>query len=584
MWARALESALAARASADADAADESVAASADSDAQNIELEALVAMFGERVRGSDAEAIRDALFRGESSAAGAAAAAGREPRAELALEVNLGPRERARVKTVDGRVIETCALPMIFMDFVLPRRYPSASAPKFALRCDWLSNSHLSALCARLDAMWDRRDADGEPMMILAYAEYLQSEDALWEVVLNDFGVLDLASSVSMGWADAYDDARDGSQCAFGERSFEVDPRGITMARNAREAEFNVLRADAAARRRAFLESTNNRCGVCLADDIRGRDLRRPGTACEHWLCVECVHRMASVHVRDGSVTRLICPEPGCATAFMPHVLREVLSSEEFERYDSMLLAKTLDAMPDLVYCPRCEHPVLEDEGDDSHCGRCPGCMYAFCTLCRSTFHPPSVVCLSAAQKLAVLEARRVGDEKMSAEALRQYRENLADAMASAYVAEKGKLCPTCGAGVIKNEGCNKMTCACGSYFCWLCGAKLSGDGYAHFRNVDGEPGASACRLFDIEEIERFENEMANMRLQNGFGDDGAPRGRAADIVRCIRCKAANARFDNNNHVRCWSCRTSFCAACRSVVPRGSDHYGAGSKCKQHAR
>jgi E3 ubiquitin-protein ligase RNF14 len=267
--------------------------------------------------------------------------------------------------------------------------------------------------------------------------------------------------------------------------------------------------------------------------------------------------------------------------------MREVLSNEDYEKYDTMLLSKTLDAMPDLVYCPRCEHPVLEDEGDGTHCGRCPGCMYAFCTLCRDAYHPPSIECLNPQQKLAVLEARRVGDEKMSAEALRKYREDLADAAAQAYVTQKGRLCPTCGAGVVKNEGCNKMTCACGSYFCWLCGDKLSGDGYAHFRNVDGEEGTSACRLFDLEEIERFEREMANMHLNGGRGvnyGDAGPRGRPADIVQCIRCKAANGRFDNNNHVTCWACQTSFCAACRAVVPRGSNHYGPGAgKCKQHA-
>jgi E3 ubiquitin-protein ligase RNF14 len=543
-------------------------------DAQTRELEALVAVFAERAFGEDAEKIRLALESGETVELVSDVSAP-YPRIELALSVDMDDDACVCVICADG-ALEVRALPMMFLDVTLPREYPSTAGPIFMLRCDWLSSSHLSALCARLDAIVEDETTRGEPVLF-ELAEYLQS-NALREVLLNDNGALDLAASAPLGWGTSDDDGTN--------MSFEVDMRAIAMARDVQEAEFSILRADASARRHAFLESTNNTCCVCLADDILGRDLRRP-SGCQHWLCVDCVRRMASVHVRDGSVTRLICPEPGCSSTFSPLIMREVLSNEDYEKYDTMLLSKTLDAMPDLVYCPRCEHPVLEDEGDGTHCGRCPGCMYAFCTLCRDAYHPPSIECLNPQQKLAVLEARRVGDEKMSAEALRKYREDLADAAAQAYVTQKGRLCPTCGAGVVKNEGCNKMTCACGSYFCWLCGDKLSGDGYAHFRNVDGEEGTSACRLFDLEEIERFEREMANMHLNGGRGvnyGDAGPRGRPADIVQCIRCKAANGRFDNNNHVTCWACQTSFCAACRAVVPRGSNHYGPGAgKCKQHA-
>jgi len=543
-------------------------------DAQTRELEALVAVFAERAFGEDAEKIRLALESGETVELVSDVSAP-YPRIELALSVDMDDDACVCVICADG-ALEVRALPMMFLDVTLPREYPSTAGPIFMLRCDWLSSSHLSALCARLDAIVEDETTRGEPVLF-ELAEYLQS-NALREVLLNDNGALDLAASAPLGWGTSDDDGT--------SMSFEVDMRAIAMARDVQEAEFSILRADASARRHAFLESTNNTCCVCLADDILGRDLRRP-SGCQHWLCVDCVRRMASVHVRDGSVTRLICPEPGCSSTFSPLIMREVLSNEDYEKYDTMMLSKTLDAMPDLVYCPRCEHPVLEDEGDGTHCGRCPGCMYAFCTLCRDAYHPPSIECLNPQQKLAVLEARRVGDEKMSAEALRKYREDLADAAAQAYVTQKGRLCPTCGAGVVKNEGCNKMTCACGSYFCWLCGDKLSGDGYAHFRNVDGEEGTSACRLFDLEEIERFEREMANMHLNGGRGvnyGDAGPRGRPADIVQCIRCKAANGRFDNNNHVTCWACQTSFCAACRAVVPRGSNHYGPGAgKCKQHA-
>lgn len=50
------------------------------------------------------------------------------------------------------------------------------------------------------------------------------------------------------------------------------------------------------------------------------------------------------------------------------------------------------------------------------------------------------------------------------------------------------KQCPVCGEGVIKEQGCNFITCnwsKCGgnTYFCFLCGDKLtSKDHILHFR------------------------------------------------------------------------------------------------------
>jgi E3 ubiquitin-protein ligase RNF14 len=59
-----------------------------------------------------------------------------------------------------------------------------------------------------------------------------------------------------------------------------------------------------------------------------------------------------------------------------------------------------------------------------------------------------------------------------------------------------------------RSHGCNHMTCnRCSSHFCYRCGESISPqDPYAHYRR----PG-HACfeRLFDQEEIERFERETA---------------------------------------------------------------------------
>ena len=72
-------------------------------------------------------------------------------------------------------------------------------------------------------------------------------------------------------------------------------------------------------------------------------------------------------------------------------------------------MQKTLDAMVDLVYCPRCEAPVLEEGGGD-HFGQCASCELAFCTLCREAFHP-GTQCMDPEERLKVLGERSRGNK-----------------------------------------------------------------------------------------------------------------------------------------------------------------------------
>jgi hypothetical protein len=129
--------------------------------------------------------------------------------------------------------------------------------------------------------------------------------------------------------------------------------------------------------------------------------------ACGHSFCTECLGGMAAVHITDGSLEMLRCPEMDCGDPLELETLRRLVDTEAFERWERLTLQKvrkppfsepclhsthiilprqardkkhqrgqvekrrgvflkqTLDAMVDLVYCPRCEDPVLEEGGGD---------------------------------------------------------------------------------------------------------------------------------------------------------------------------------------------------------------------------
>ncbi|XP_036972008.1 E3 ubiquitin-protein ligase RNF14-like isoform X2 [Acanthopagrus latus] len=264
-----------------------------------------------------------------------------------------------------------------------------------------------------------------------------------------------------------------------------------------------ILIYDAAQQQKQFAATVFD-CGVCFQGFLGLDCVQLP--ECGHIFCRACLSHFCKLQIREGSVQGVTCPEADCEAAPTPAQVKSLVGEELFSRYDRLLLQKTLDCMPDVVYCPRhsCGSPVIWDRSGTA--AMCTVCAFAFCVICKKTYHGTEacqgkkkiVTENDAQQPTAGLPQSEEGlkalwDDYTSGSKQRKKllesrygRKTLlggvVDCLSEGWVAINSKNCPCCFSRIQKDGGCNVMMCSrCGRMFCWSCLTKLSSHGDGHF-------------------------------------------------------------------------------------------------------
>ncbi|KAK7097998.1 E3 ubiquitin-protein ligase RNF14-like [Littorina saxatilis] len=425
-------------------------------------------------------------------------------------------------------------LPPITLNFVLPWDYPSTQLPDFTLSCPWLTLQQLSKLCHRLDEIWEENKGD---VILFHWFNFLENEAIDFLGITSPLVLSCIVPHhhVSKHGAtehhphkenqggnstDSFLVATAGGKCLDSEQSSlsprteqkvssldsayssqESSPSSPVKPHHDRRAKQecvsvtqlmkSLVEFDKEKEQEEFDRSTVE-CAVCFAERSGRQSMRF--LDCGHAFCRDCLRDYFIVQIKDGSVKAMNCPDPDCESQAYPYQIKELVTLEEYDRYEKLLLQTTLETMADVVYCPRrmCQHPVIKDS--NSNMGHCPSCNFAFCTLCKLSYHGPSPCRIKSEELMKLREEYLRADEETKRFMERRYgkraiNQALEEVHSAEWLEKNAKMCPYCGTQIQKTEGCNKMTCIkCRSYFCWLCHTLLSrSNPYSHF-STRGSP------------------------------------------------------------------------------------------------
>jgi len=189
---------------------------------------------------------------------------------------------------------------------------------------------------------------------------------------------------------------------------------------------------------------------------------------CGHTYCTSCIRHLVT-NAGDGKIFPLIClgESAGCRSPISLAVIQQLLTAPQFHRLLDVAFASYIEGHPqEYRFCPTpdCEQIYRCGSTGVRDALQCPSCFATICSACHMEAH----------EGLTCQERLRLRDQ---------------DELSNRWIEEQRnvKRCPSCQILIEKIEGCNHMTCKCGSHICWVCmGVFPAQDIYQHMQAAHG--------------------------------------------------------------------------------------------------
>lgn len=160
----------------------------------------------------------------------------------------------------------------------------------------------------------------------------------------------------------------------------------------------------------------------------------------------------------------ILCMTSNCTLGFNEAQLCKALPEKVLKKYNELQFEAVLESanMDDVSKCPQCHFIAVADPALPPMLFHCPQCNFKSCKECGEEYHP-NIRCDE-------VESKNETDGRTKVE----------EAMTNALI----RTCPRpfCRKKFLKNDGCNKMTCSCGAFICYVCRKEIPADvAYKHF-------------------------------------------------------------------------------------------------------
>ena len=179
---------------------------------------------------------------------------------------------------------------------------------------------------------------------------------------------------------------------------------------------------------------------------------------CEgHLFCNQCLNDYVKQKCQDGVRSGVLeCMENDCDAPFARSMLSVKVPDEMLKKLDERIEAANIAqaALPDLVRCPKCQ--IQFELPEEIMVLVCGSCQYQSCRNCKIEW---------------TAEHQGKKCEELETDDTTKQRRLLEEQMSEAIM----RRCPKCKTPLIKNQGCNKLTCNCGGKLCYVCKIPIKG-------------------------------------------------------------------------------------------------------------
>ncbi|KAJ7118779.1 hypothetical protein C8R44DRAFT_789258 [Mycena epipterygia] len=242
---------------------------------------------------------------------------------------------------------------------------------------------------------------------------------------------------------------------------------------------------------------TDKSCPICY-DEIS-----HPVTlGCEHTYCMSCLRHYIST-AADSFPLTCLGNEATCGVPIPIPTIENFLPTPQFHQLLETAFLRYIEQHPQFKYCktPDCSQVYRSNASGTAM--TCPSCFLSICSSCDEEGHE-GISCAEKRIQSDPGEQERLNDEWA--------RHNSV------------KRCPACSVWIEKIEGCNHMTCRCGTHICWICLRVFDHQEiYPHLTAVHGgvfevppnpEPPVRNLRHEDAYEAQRLEGQRLEARFQ----------------------------------------------------------------------